>query len=197
MTTVCWDGNTMAADTLYVAGTRKMEGVYKKIMLPEGTEWSVEGQPVVAVGFSGSIASIPAIKKSLEAGVTYGIDPGVGEYSFTIMAVTDKKVVYCWNYGLTAKNETINELYIIEGNHGIGSGSVYGVGVMAIKGSAIDGTKAGMKIDVNSGGYVDVWSFDSPRTLRRINPDSGEIVSTEHYPSIPEKTEAILCAVNG
>jgi hypothetical protein len=197
MTTVCWDGITMAADTLYVAGTRRMQGDYKKILLPEGTEWTVEGSPVLAVGFSGSIATIPQIKKCLEAGVTHGVNPDVGEYSFTVLMVTDKKDTFYWNYGLTNKGEVINELFVVEGNHGIGTGSVYGVGVMAIKGSAIDGTKAGIKIDVNSGGYIDVWSFDNPRTLRRINPDSGEIVSTEHYPSIPEKTDAILCAVNG
>lgn len=56
MTTVCWDGNTLAADTLYVAGTRKMQGDYEKILLPGEASWSVEGHPILAVGFSGAVS---------------------------------------------------------------------------------------------------------------------------------------------
>jgi hypothetical protein len=197
MTTVAWDGNTLAADTLYVAGTRKLGGDYEKILLPEDTPWTVNGKPILAVGFSGSIATIPCIKKVLEADAVPGVDPACGDYSFTILLVTDKKEVYYWNYGSTAKGEVINELFAVEGNHAIGSGGIYGLGVMAIKGDAINAVKAGIKIDVNSGGYIDVWSFETPRLLTRINPKGGEIISAKQNTPAPEKSKAILCAVNG
>lgn len=197
MTTACWDGEKLAADTLYVAGTRRLGGDYEKILLPDDAPWSVDGKPVLAVGFSGSIGSIPNIKKVLEANAVPGADPACGDYNFTLLLITDKKEVYYWNYGTSSKGDIINELFVVQGNHAIGSGGIYGMGVMAIKGSAIDGTKAGIQIDINSGGYIDVWAFDNPRELVRINPSTGEIVSTKQKPPVPEKTDAILCAVNG
>lgn len=197
MTTVCWDGNTLAADTLYVSGTRRMQGDYEKILMPDEVQWTVEGQPILAVGFSGTIATIPKIKAALAANATPGLDPDVGDAGFSLLMVTDKKVLYYWNYGLTAKSEVVNELFVLEGNHAVGSGSIYGLGVMAIRGDAISAVKAGIRVDVNSGGYIDVWSFETPRLLTRVNPTTGEIVSAKQNTPVPEKSDAILCAVNG
>lgn len=197
MTTVCWDGNDLAADTLYITGTRRLGGSYEKILLPDAAKWSVEGKPVLAVGFSGSISTIPHLKKVLEADAKPGTDPECGDASFTVLLITDKRQVYYWNYGMTANGDLINELFVVEGNHGIGSGGIYGLGVMAIKGKAIDGVKAAIKIDIHSGGYIDVWSFDTPLALTRFNPTTGEIISSRQNAPVPEKSDAILCAVNG
>jgi len=197
MTTVCWDGNTLAADTLYVAGTRKMQGVYEKILLPEEAEWVVQGQSVLAVGFAGSVACMSKVRKLLETNVVIGTDPGVDGDSFSLIMITDKKVNYYWNTGTTANGELVNELFIVEGNHAVGSGSPYAMGVMAIKGDAINGVKGAIKVDLHSGGYIDVWSFDKPRDLTRINPTTGEIISGKQLPSVPKKDDAILCASGG
>lgn len=197
MTTVCWDGNTLAADTLYVAGTRKMQGDYEKILLPGEASWSVEGHPILAVGFSGAVSSINKIKKLLESNAVAGTDPGLGGESFSLILITDKKVNYYWNSGTTNQGELVNELFIVEGNHSVGSGGIYALGVMAIKGDAINGVKAGIKVDVHSGGYIDVWSFDSPRALTRLNPITGEIISSKQIPLVAKKKDAILCASGG
>lgn len=197
MTTVCWDTNTLAADTLFTSGTRKLPGSYEKIFLPDGVEWTVEGHSILAVGFSGSVATIAKVKKLLETKIVEGMDPGVDGDSFSLIMITDKKTVYYWNTGTAANGELVNELFFIEGNHSVGSGAPYGMGVMAIKGDAISAVKAGIRVDMYSGGYVDMWSFDKPRELTRLNPTTGEIISTKQLPSVPKKDDAILCASGG
>lgn len=197
MTTVCWDGNTLAADTLYVAGSRKMQGGYEKILLPEEAEWTVEGHSVLAVGFAGAVACMSKVRKLLETNVVIGTNPDVNGDSFSLIMITDKKVNYYWNTGTTANGELVNELFIVEGNHAVGSGTPYAMGVMAIKGDAISGVKGAIKVDLHSGGYIDMWSFDKPRALTRISPTTGEIISSKQLLPVPKKKDAILCAPGG
>lgn len=197
MTTVCWDGNTLAADTLFTSGSRKMQGHYEKILLPGDEEWFIEGQPVMAVGFSGAVATISKVRKLMASHVVEETVPDLDGDSFSLIIITDKKVSYYWNSGFTASKEQVNEMFVVEGNHSVGSGGIYGLGVMAIKGDAISGVKAGIKIDMYSGGYVDVWSFETPRLLTRINPTTGEIISAKQNTPAPKKEDAILCAAGG
>lgn len=187
MTTVCWDGDTLAADTLYTAGSRKMQGHYEKIVFPEGKTWTVEGKKVLVFGFSGGVGSLQRIKALLEAGVTDKAVPDMDDDSFNILMVTEEKHAYNWTYGRNAQKEIVNDLYATDGNFAIGSGAVYGLGVMAIKGDPIAGVSAAIKIDLHSGGYVDVWSFDKPKVLTRINPTTGEIISTKQVVPNPKK----------
>lgn len=197
MTTVCWDGNTLAADTLYTAGGRKMQGHYEKILFPEDKQWTVEGKKVLAFGFSGAIGSIQKIKSLMEAGITSDTEVDPDNSGFNILMVTEHKQVYNWTVGQNAQKESVKDLFVTDGNFAIGSGGIYGLGVMAIKGDSISGVKAGIKVDIHSGGYIDVWSFDTPKTLTRINPTSGEIISTKQ-PALPSKKKnAILCAPGG
>lgn len=197
MTTVCWDGNTLAADTLYTAGSRKLQGDYEKIIFPDDKPWTVRGKRVLVFGFSGGVGSLEKIKSLLEAGITDKTAPGVDDDSFNILMVTEDKLVFNWTFGHNAQKEQVNDLYVIDGNFAIGSGSTYGLGVMAIKGDSIAGVKAGIKVDLHSGGYVDVWSFDKPRALTRINPTTGEIISSKQLLPLPKKKDAILCAPGG
>jgi len=182
MTTVCWDGERLAADTLYVAGSRKMQGHYEKIHFPGDKAWTVEGKKVIAFGFSGAIGAIAKIKGYLEAGVTHDTAPDVNDNSFTILMVTDQKEVYNWSYGLSAQKEVVNDLFITNGNHAIGSGGIYGLAVMAIKGDAIDAVRAAMKVDIHSGGYIDYWVFGTPSKVTRMQ----EVTE-------PDADIAILC----
>lgn len=197
MTTVCWDGNTLAADTLYTTGSRKMQGDYEKIIFPENKDWTIHGKKILVFGFSGGVGSIEKIKALLEAGVTDKTIPEMGDDSFNILIVTENKQVYNWTFGYNAQKEQVNDLYATDGNFAIGSGAAYGLGVMAIRGDAVNGVKAAIKVDLHSGGYIDVWSVDTPRALVRINPTTGEIVSSKQLLPIPKKKDAILCAPGG
>ena len=197
MTTVCWDGNTLAADTLYTTGSRKMQGDYEKIVFPEGKNWTVWGKKILAFGFSGGVGSIEQIKLLLEEGVTDKTTLPSPEDTFNILMVTENKVVYNWTYGYNNQKEVVNDLYVTDGNFAIGSGAPYGLGVMAIKADSISGVKAGIKVDLHSGGYIDVWSFDNPAELNRINPTTGEIISTKRILPMSKKKDAILCASGG
>jgi len=197
MTTVCWDGNTLAADTMYTAGSRKMQGHYEKIVFPDGKDWTVRGKKILAFGFSGGVGSIEQIKTLLEAGIPNKSDLSAEEDTFNILMVTADKQVYNWTFGYNAQKELVNDLYVTDGNFAIGSGGIYGLGAMAIKADAISGVKAGIKVDLHSGGYIDVWCFDKPTELSRINPTTGEIISTKQLPPVPKKKDAILCAPGG
>lgn len=170
MTTVCFDGRYLAADTLFVYGSKKLQGHYEKIHLPDGKIWTVNGLKVLAVATAGAVGAINKLKLALEAGVVEDFDPKAGDNAFQMLMVTEEKYLYYWNYGLTAKGELVNELYPVDGNHAIGSGSPYGLAVMAIKGSALDGVRAAMKVDLHTGGYIDVFDYENPLRLMRVDP---------------------------
>jgi len=171
-----------------------MQGHYEKIHFPTTKPWSVEGRKVVAFGFSGGIGIIQKIKALLEAGITAETVIDNKDTSFNILMVTENREVYNWTVGLTAQNEQVNDLFVTSGNFSIGSGGIYGLAVMAIKGSAIDGVRAAMKVDVHSGGYIDVWSFDDPTKLHRVDPNP--ILEADAQKHI-ENGGAILCAPGG
>lgn len=171
MTTVCYDGRLLAADTLFVAGTKKMQGHYQKIHLPGEDTWTVNGLKILAAATAGSVGAIVNLKAAMKAGVVHGTDPGVGDNGFQMLMLTEDRYLYYWNYGHTAQKELVNELYPIDGNHSIGSGGPFGLAVMAIKGSAIDGVRAAMKVDLHTGGYIDVFDFENPLQLVRVDPN--------------------------
>ncbi len=170
MTCICWDGQRLAADTLLTQGSRKLQGDYQKIYLPGEMNWTINGMPVIAIGIAGNANTLSSIIQRLLEGVVYEMDPKVNNQSFQLLLVTDTKVVWYWNYGLTSNKESVNELFVIHGNHAIGSGTPYGLGIMGIKGTAVDGVRGAMKVDLHTGGFIDVWNFDTPKEVARIQP---------------------------
>lgn len=147
MTTIAFDGKTMAADKQSVGGSRKYQQHGCKIRAG-----SYHGQPALFSG-AGTIVYCDAVIEWLQAGMP---DEGRPEMptnpdSFTVLVATE--------LGLFEYIDSLRPLALGPLKWAIGSGAEYALGAMAAGASAKRAVEIACTLDVNSGMGVDVLTL--------------------------------------
>lgn len=160
MTVIAWDKKTLACDSQITAnGHRRSLGTAQKIIVagPED-RWVIENKVIQAFGFAGRYSSLPLIKAALTACVWHDTKLESKEYQFSILAIAEDGSVFHWQAGKDPKkNEERSDLTPVTGCFAIGSGAVFAEGVLGIGLDSVTAVKAAIKMDVMSGGNIQVW----------------------------------------
>lgn len=149
MTTIAFDGNTLASDSQSSAGNLVISMREKKIFTGDG--WSVNGKPVIAVACAGDCG----IEEELFNVMTVGLD-FMTDFSphidFTALLVTGKDESYViWK----EKDSTRAPIMFQRGPIAIGSGDVIATTAMHLGKTAVEAVQVAIELDKSTGGTVD------------------------------------------
>lgn len=159
MTTVAFDGKKLVSDSLGTVGTRRRQGSAKKIYVaPEGVEWTLLGRKVLAFGFGGNGGAAPWIEQALTHGVKVEQPITAKDLSFQVIAVTDTGEAFHWVVVRSPKgNEDQHSIVPITGPIAVGSGATIAETAMLLGKGAKGAVKAAMRLDVHTGGDLQVY----------------------------------------
>lgn len=145
MTTLCWDGKTLACDSRVTAGTRIISNSYKKLFRLNSVEY--RDDILYAAGLCGSLSDFVKILDFLEMGA-------LPDEDFTHEAgilIVGSKRVYRIEEGTS---------YLIPYDYATqlasGSGASYAFSAMKLGLNAKDAVKHAINIDSASGGKVQI-----------------------------------------
>lgn len=157
MTTLAWDGKTLAADSRSTLddGFIYSDEVNKIIRCPEGDDWRLLGYKVLAYGVCGDSGCehyvTPAMSTSVGGGIPTDVEfpPNI---EFSLIVICRGAVIT-----LFKMREAVNCQFIRHGSKelvSLGSGTVPAKTAMLCGLSAEEAVKISMRIDSCSGGQV-------------------------------------------
>ena len=159
MTTIAFDGKTLASDSQLTLGDLRLDSHTQKIFQPNaGESWYVNGERAVAFGVSGKLSAVQAVRKELASGV-YGYRGLTTDSrfpkgdSFKYLVITEAGEVYA---GGQYSDEETPWLARVSAPVAVGSGSEYAMGAMATGTSAEYAVEIASRFDINTGGAVQV-----------------------------------------
>lgn len=162
MTTICWDGKTLATDSKASQRDIAMLGDHKKLYLPtEDQYWEIQGVKVLAFALAGDPDVLPWVLEALDKGVTHrtGLED-IQETDFVTLCITEKGEA--WYFGLSRNARQGRNTVILSpifGPGAAGTGQVIANAVMSIGRSAKDAVKQAIRLDNHSGGAIQSWEF--------------------------------------
>lgn len=147
MTTVAWDGKTMAADKQMTLGNMRHSNIQGKILRGE-----YHGLPALFAGAGTKVYSA-AVIEWLAAGMPAEHKPEMPETpdSFTVVVVTEP--------GLYLYVDSLRPIPLGPCKYAIGTGEDYARGAMAAGASAKRAVEIACTFDVNSGMGVDTLTL--------------------------------------
>lgn len=149
MTTIAWDGKTLASDSQSQVGSMIVSKNEQKIF-PATSKWSINGHPVKAIAIAGDNAATHEIINHLQEGLLFD-----SEFSqitdFNLIAVVRDGFAF-----VVSKNKGDTRAYIFDvfEEFAIGSGDVYAMAAMKSGKTAAEAIVVAMSLDVYSGGEV-------------------------------------------
>lgn len=146
MTTIAWDGHTLAGDRRVAYGDTPMVTSFPKVR-----RVVAPNKRVALIGFSGSAAFASAFLAWLKGGErpSFRVDN-----SWTVMLIDDRKGVW-----VRSSTSDAWELVGRRVNWAIGSGCDYALGAMHVGADAARAVRAAAGLDVNTGFGVDKVCF--------------------------------------
>ena len=146
MTTICWDGKTLAADKQATINNRPLLERDSKIK-----RIKYLGKPAL-IGVSGSLTLARKVVKWIEQGCDEDDTPSRGDNeSFEVIVITsDDVLIYPNNY----YPETMGNI-----RFAIGSGANYAEGAMAHGASAVEAVKISESLDIFTGYGIDTLTL--------------------------------------
>jgi hypothetical protein len=157
MTTIAWDGSTLAADSQSTSGDVICSLKEKKIYQPsESGTWTVNGETVWAIGCSGDCGAEEELQAIMETGLNYATQ-FLPTFSFTALAIVGKERAFIISKD---KGEDRASISLQLDPYAIGSGSMIARAAMRCGKSAIEAVHVAIEMDVYSGGMVDYIKQD-------------------------------------
>lgn len=156
MTTIAFDGNTLAADSQTTQDGLRLSMQAKKIHLcPSGQTWRVNGIPVWAFGVAGKLSSAHLVETALlefDDGITVATSFPKGS-SLTYLLITQSGEVF-----VGGQNDDDDQAWLSQVSTpiAIGSGSELAIGAMAAGGDAAMAIEIASRYDTNTGGEIQV-----------------------------------------
>lgn len=158
MTTIAWDGVTIAADSQATAGNAVCTFKEQKIFHPRDDEnWSVNDEKVFALGFAGDCGSEFEVQELMRQGLTYS-SSFTPEPSFSLIAVVGKGRAYLIS---KESDKTHASTSVQLDPYAMGSGGMIARTAMACGKSAIDAVHIAIGMDVYTGGTVNYFTLSS------------------------------------
>lgn len=142
MTTIAWDGKTLAVDSFGVRGDTVASKSVKKLFVNVG--------PFKAVAFSGTLQECEPLIKWIKKG---GDNPSLDE-GFNLVCISKKGKCFSLHDG--------KALFFVKekGVWASGSGSNIALGAMDAGATAIEAVKIACKRDIYTGGKVQSYTFE-------------------------------------
>lgn len=151
MTTIAWDGKTLASDSQAQASGIICSMSEVKIYQPQVDErWSIYGETVLAIGCSGDCGAEVELKKLLSGNLTYE-SPFVKSFSFSALAVVGENRAYII---YKAKDEEKAAISLQTEPYAVGSGGVVARVAMHCGKDAAESVDIAIAMDPHSGGNI-------------------------------------------
>lgn len=174
MTTIAISEGMMASDGQATKGRLALPGNFKKIHLPdEATEyWEANGVKIIAFGVCGQAHAIEYIKEYLRKGVDYKTRvEHQDELDFEAVLVTERHEVFAWDvYANKEKRGEQQFLVPVNVPYATGSGGIIAQSAMFVGQNAAKAVKTATKLDIFSGGDVDVFNFPPVPEVKSVRP---------------------------
>lgn len=151
MTTIAWDGKTMASDTQASSGDVVCSYTEQKIYTPPESGWEVCGSKVVALGCSGDCGAEMELQELLKNNLTYASE-FLPTFSFTALAIIGAGRAYIIS---KEKGETRASISRQVEPYAIGSGGLIALTAMHCGKNAREAVQVAIDLDCYSGGSVD------------------------------------------
>lgn len=175
MTTVIWDGKTLASDSQVTSNGAIGLAPFKKIYTPDdATEyWEVNGKRIIAFGLSGDARAVDYIRHELHKGITYRSQVDVDdELFFSAILLTEEHLVYSWTVDTNKeKRNTHSSLIPFDGPVAKGSGGRYALAVIAIGKDSKTAVKAAIRLDPHSSGDIIEYAPPAPPAVPSVRPE--------------------------
>ncbi|HHI0879553.1 TPA: hypothetical protein ACP4SH_001811 [Escherichia coli] len=151
MTTIAWDGKTLASDTQASSGDVVCSYTEQKIYTPPESGWEVYGSKVVALGCSGDCGAEMELQELLKNNLTYASE-FLPTFSFTALAIIGAGRAYIIS---KEKGETRASISLQVEPYAIGSGGLIARTAMHCGKNAREAVQVAIDLDCYSGGSVD------------------------------------------
>ncbi|HAI1453572.1 TPA: hypothetical protein HIU06_003672 [Escherichia coli] len=151
MTTIAWDGKTLASDTQASSGDVVCSYTEQKIYAPPESGWEVYGSKVVALGCSGDCGAEMELQELLKNNLTYASE-FLPTFSFTALAIIGAGRAYIIS---KEKGETRASISLQVEPYAIGSGGLIARTAMHCGKNAREAVQVAIDLDCYSGGSVD------------------------------------------
>lgn len=158
MTTVAWDGKTLASDTQASSGDVVCSTSEQKIYTPPESGWEVCGDKVLAFGCSGDCGAEMELQDLLAHNLTYATE-FLPTFSFTALAVVGAGRTYII---AKEKGETRSSISLQVEPYAIGSGGLIARTAMYCGKDARAAVLVAIDLDCYSGGRVDSFTAGQP-----------------------------------
>lgn len=156
MTTIAWDGSTLAADSQSQSGDVICSLSEAKIFKPKpGEEWTIYGEKVLALGTSGDCGAEMEVMDLLRDGLSYK-SQFLPTFSFTALLIISAGRAYIASKD---KGETSALISLQLDPYAIGSGGLIARTAMHLGRRAIEAVQTAIELDLCSGGRVDSITF--------------------------------------
>lgn len=155
MTTIAWDGKTLAADSLATSSGMVVSTNEQKIFLPEGQKWKVNNLAVAAFATAGDCGCEFEIAELLNDGITYSTKYSpVFDFACIIITEDNECVLLYKDAG-----SEFAKISRQDGFYAIGSGYAIATTAMHLGKTAIEAVDAAIEIDTSSGGNVSAFTI--------------------------------------
>lgn len=158
MTTVAWDGKTLASDTQASSGDAVCSTSEQKIYTPPESGWEICGDKVLAFGCSGDCGAEMELQDLLAHNLTYATE-FLPTFSFTALAVVGAGRTYII---AKEKGETRASISLQVEPYAIGSGGLIARTAMYCGKDARAAVQVAIDLDCYSGGRVDSFTGEQP-----------------------------------
>lgn len=202
MTTVAWDGKTLASDSLVTItdtnwdnspqmcpecdhDLRRTHGVRVKIVDLRKSEIFVNGSRCLALGSSGGLTALKIVKSLLEMCSNIklsnelrfldAVKSPLKKYTSEHLLICEDKVI---RLGITPSSETITD-YPLDSKLSIGTGSSAALAAMKVFGGhAVDAVDLARFVDEYTGGAINCFDVFSPESeIRQVTSDWVDAVA--------------------
>jgi len=177
MTTIVWDGKELVSDSQVTTMDTAQLAPFRKIHTPEEHEfWSINGIKVVAFALAGEASAIDYVKEKLQKDITYKtrFDDN-NQIMFHAIVIDEKGQSFVWRVSKDKhQNRERTALLPMLPPIAMGSGTDFALGVLSIGRDARTAVKAAIKLDVGSGGALQIFEFPGVPEVLSVRPPEPE-----------------------
>lgn len=157
MTTIAWDGATLASDSQSTNSDAVSSLSEQKIFLPGSSEWLINGERIVAIATAGDCGIEEQLFTILSDNLTYKTE-FTTEPDFAAIAITDTGRAW-----LISKEEgkVHASIWLRKESVAIGSGQMIARTAMRLGKTAIEAVQLAIEMDVYSGGGVQAFTANT------------------------------------
>lgn len=198
MTTLVYDGKTLASDSQATQESVVMLAQAKKIYEPgPGEYWEIMGVKVLAMAIAGDPDMLPWAIDALNNGVTHKTDFGAAEVNFISILVDETGLGWLWGCSRMPKRGLDN--YIMSPITGVlaaGSGQVLANALLSVGLTAPDVIERVSKLDIFTGGDVQTWEFPGKPAVPSKRPVPETLPAPLDPRALsPEQLDQVVAAI--